>query len=467
MPYTDDDLRAAAAEHCAAALEHVDLPEHVVEHLEDQVIPSSKGYNPRTWGSLPEAQRDLAYELATDLVLDAAWRAEQLVGHIPAPDAPRVASPTTTPILTPLAELPFTSDDILTAAVRVAAKQIAWASDDASDIWATMDGQFIQSTLGNPVTARKWSTLPQDQREPVEVRVYELLYEARDLVGTLFAPEPRPAPIANVAPPFLAGPGHNPMLPGQPLQLAAWIRAEREGATRYTSPCGRVRAEARTTDTSTGTDTTWTTSCHALLTGREIWHAQFDPQTPPEIVAALHTAIATQLATAPRALFDPSTPPDAGLAPLRTAGWFAETVPGYIAWTEPSAEIATIGRCTDPGSLAAGKSDDWVLSGGVLGPGPKEGWYAQLSARIPAELLAAVTGAVADRTPVERLGRDLTDEHLIYLDVQPLNTVGKTQAPAPTRAGAAALRTAVTQPSAAQPLHHADSGRPEPARRGR
>ncbi|WP_405000749.1 DUF317 domain-containing protein [Kitasatospora cathayae] len=70
--------------------------------------------------------------------------------------------------------------------------------------------------------------------------------------------------------------------------------------------------------------------------------------------------------------------------------------------------MASVTRTIDPLALAAGANGDWVISGGTLGPGTKQGWYIEMSPTIPAPLLNAATTALTSRAPVERLSLTLS-----------------------------------------------------------
>ncbi|WP_149030354.1 MULTISPECIES: DUF317 domain-containing protein [unclassified Kitasatospora] len=114
----------------------------------------------------------------------------------------------------------------------------------------------------------------------------------------------------------------------------------------------------------------------------------------------------------------------------------------------PTAEMASVYRCTAPaGQMFVGESRAWQISGGKLGPGEVEGWTIEMSENIPAPLLEAVTAAMADPAPVARLGRDLTSEHLLYLDVRPL--APKAASGPSARALAARTRVVLSPPAPA------------------
>ncbi|MFC9327941.1 DUF317 domain-containing protein [Kitasatospora sp. NPDC057015] len=466
--FTDEDVRRVTALSIANVLEWVSYgpAEEVAVMFAEQTIPSTRGpAGAVTWGQLPQEQLDLATALVTDLVLDAAWRSELLVGLQPEPGRRNwSAAPTSLPRTDlALSDLVFTNDDLYEAAAVVCTQWIHWG-DDESGLGDVMDDEVIASTAHGP-DRRTWKDLDPDTREKADQAVRALYATTATATPTLFAPQwlPDPPPLVRAGPVYLAGPGHNPGTAARPLLDRGWTVAEGDGETLYTSHCGRLRAQARTT----AVGTTWVTTSNSPLSGAERWRAEFDPLTPPEIVAALHTSIAERLTSDPRSLFNPVQLPDTGLQPLIEAGWHDYySTPATIAWTEPDTEMATIGRNIDPTRDPRGQDTDWVLSGGSLGPGAKEGWYAKLSLQTPAPLLAAVTGAVVDRAPVERLGRDLTPEHRIHLDVTPLPASRPVRSTA-RRIEAARSRTTRATPEPVPRAADAGTATPGPAGRSR
>ncbi len=450
-PYTETDLREAAAELCEQVLEEVEGSGPVVDwYIVTRVIPSSQSRTPTMWGRLPPEQRALASLLVEDMVVAAAASAPALLDlELGANLDPRTASrKPTPPLTTDLRELSFTMDDLKDAAACVAASQIN----------AMVDRSWIAEVLHDlPVgdgTTWTWGSLPEAQHKQALQRIDRLLAGAVERIPELFAPDFRPAPLALVAPVYLAGPGHDRTSAAKPLTDRGWTTEEQGATTVYTSPCQQLRAQS-TTD---GYGTTWTASFHYLGSDAEDWRATADHRTPPEIVTALHAA----LAAGPGALVWPSKNTEDGLTPVIAAGWDDSSTSEHLIWDAPESGMARGYRCTAPtGQRFPGESRAWQISGGKLGPGEVEGWIIEMSENIPAPLLEAVTAAMTDPTPVARLGRDLTSEHLAYLEVRPLlpkappgpspralaaRTRVVLSPPAPTASGSTAASNPLDQP---------------------
>ncbi|WP_030458896.1 DUF317 domain-containing protein [Kitasatospora sp. NRRL B-11411] len=436
-PYTETDLREAAAELCEQVLEQIEDSGPVVDwYIVTRVIPSSRSRTPTIWGRLPPEQRALASLLVEDMVVAAAASAPALLDlELGANLDPRTASRRRTPSLTmDLDELSFTMDDLKDAAACVAASQInamvnrGWIAEALHDL-PVGDG-----------TKWTWGSLPEAQHQQALQRIDRLLAGAVERIPELFAPDFRPAPLALVAPVYLAGPGHDRTSTAKPLTDRGWTIEKQGNTTVYTSPCRRLRAES----TADATGTSWTASFNYPPSGEEVWRVTADRRTPPEIVTALHTA----LAASPGELIRPVGNAEDGLVPIIAAGWHDNSTREHLMWDAPDAEMASVYRCTAPaGQMFVGESRDWQISGGKLGPGEVEGWTIEMSENIPAPLLEAVTAAMADPAPVARLGRDLTSEHLLYLDVRPL---APTAASGPSaRALAARTRVVLSPPALA------------------
>ncbi|MFJ6620027.1 DUF317 domain-containing protein [Kitasatospora sp. NPDC091335] len=435
-PYTDEDLLAVAIDLSAEAMESIE-DFRDADMIGDQVIPSTRATAARTWDDLPQDQKHLAYTLLTDMVLDAARRAPLLFGREPEPgSAPRRASRLPTPQLhTPLRDLSFTNEDLRAAAVWLGERRMYWDPSALSD---AMWDEIILSTAGH-AEPRTWGTLPYQQHEEAIRRAEKLISDAAERATLLFDRPSGPEPLALVSPLYLAGPGHHGRdLAAAPLRDRGWtVAQEPGGATVYTSPCARVIARARTDSTGTA----WTTTHRRPLSGGEQWWSSADGCTPTEITAALHEALATTLEGRPHDLFHPVAPNTDALDSVIDAGWHDRySGPNRISWTAPNAEMATITRLITMHS--PDQSTDWVISGGSFGSGSRGGWYLEMPANVPAPLLAGVTEALADPAPVARLGRDLTSENLVHLDVRPLETRRRTTSPA--RVAAARTRTVGT-----------------------
>ncbi|MGW2397065.1 DUF317 domain-containing protein [Kitasatospora sp. NPDC001664] len=427
--YTETDLREAAAELCEQVLEQIEGSGPVVDwYIVTRVIPSSRSRTPTIWGRLPPEQRALASLLVEDMVVAAAASAPALLDlELGANLDPRTTSrKRTPPLTTDLGELSFTIDDLKDAAACVAASQInamvnrGWIAEALHDL-PVGDG-----------TKWTWGSLPEAKRQQALQRIDRLLAGAVERIPELFAPDFRPAPLALVAPVYLAGPGHDRTSAAKPLTDRGWITEKQGDTTVYTSPCRRLSAQSTTDHTGTS----WTASFNYLPSGEEVWQVTADPRTPPEIVTALHTT----LAASPGELVRPAGNAEDGLVPIIAAGWHDNSTREHLRWDALDTGMASVYRCTAPaGQLFVGESRAWQISGGKLGPGEVEGWTIEMSENIPAPLLAAVTTAMTDPAPVARLGRDLAFEHLQYLDVRPLVPRG----PAGPSARALAARTRV------------------------
>ncbi|MCG6497002.1 DUF317 domain-containing protein [Kitasatospora sp. A2-31] len=453
-PYTETDRREAAAEVCEEALEWTEDLDHTPDgYIEDRVIPSSRTGTPTTWGQLPPEQKALAYLLVEDMVIAAAASTPALFDLDPGANLdPRTASKKPTPPLTTaLNELTFTIDDLKDAAAHAAAMQINWV--DPSGLADTLHDRPIAAAADG--TGPTWGSLPDAQREQAFREVDRLLTRAAERTTELFAADFRPAPLALVSPVYLAGPGHDRTAAAKPLTDRGWTTEEHGDITVYTSPCRRLRAQSTTDDNGT----TWTASFNSLLSGEEVWRASADRRTPPEIVAALHTA----LAASPGELVRPSGNAEDGLAPVIAAGWHDTSTREHLMWDAPDAEVASVYRCTAPaGQMFAGESRAWQISTGKLGPGEVEGWSIEMSENIPAPLLEAVTAAMTDPAPVARLGRDLTPEHLVDLVVRPL--VPQTPPGPSARVLAARTRIVLSPPAATTSPSANAASPPDPPR---
>ncbi|WP_308431121.1 DUF317 domain-containing protein [Kitasatospora griseola] len=446
-PYTETDLREAAAELCEEALEEVEHLDFVPEwYIVDRVIPSSRSRTPTTWGQLPSEQRALACLLVEDMVIAAAASAPALLDlDLGANLDPRTASRKPTPPLTAaLSELPFNISDLKDAAAYAAAAQIN--GTDLSGIAEALHDRPVGDG-----TTWTWGSLPTAQHEQALHAIDRLLTGAAARTPELFAPDVRPAPLAIVAPVYLAGPGHDRTAAAKPLTDRGWTTEKQGPTTVYTSPCRRLRAQSTTDDTGTS----WTASFNYLLSGEEVWRVTADPRTPPEIVTALHTA----LAASPSELIRTAGNAEDGLVPIISAGWHDNSTREHLIWDAPGGEMASVYRCTAPaGQMFVGESRAWQISGGS----EAEGWTIEMSENIPAPLLEAVTAATADPTPVARLGRDLTSEHLLCLDVRPL--VPKAPPGPSARSLAARTRVVLSPPAPAASRSTAASNPPDQPR---
>ncbi|MEV0530737.1 DUF317 domain-containing protein [Kitasatospora sp. NPDC050463] len=241
-----------------------------------------------------------------------------------------------------------------------------------------------------------------------------------------------PSPVL-VSPLYLAGPAGPRELATAPLLEHGWsVRTDRS-TTTYTSPSTLHHVVV----TPESAIWAWTITGLHHAGGPPAWRAAADAKTPPEIIAALTTAV-TQLPGPrdPRRALPPST---AALDQLAAAGWQRlPHLPDDIIYVEPVHGLARVSRSL-PAAHHAFRRDDWHINGGRLNLGPREGWYIEMDSSIPSPLLAAVTGALLDRTPVERPRHSLADEHLPHLDI---TTVQPDRTLAAGRASAARSSTA-------------------------
>ncbi|MFE6053079.1 DUF317 domain-containing protein [Kitasatospora sp. NPDC056446] len=435
-PYTETDLREAAAELCEEVLEEIEHFDFIPEwYIVDRVIPSSRSGTPTTWGQLPSEQRALACLLVEDMVIAAAASSPALLdldlgANLDARTASRKPTP---PLTTALNELPFNISDLEEPAAYAAATLI-----NGVDLSGIAD--MLHDRPVGDGTKWTWGSLPTTEHEQALHAIDRLLTGAAARTPELFAPDFRPAPLALVAPVYLAGPGHDRTAAVKPLTDRGWTTEKQGNTTVYTSPCRRLRAQSTADDTGTS----WTASFNYLLSAEEGWRVTADRRTPPEIVTALHTA----LAASPGELIRPAGNAEDGLVPIIAAGWHDNSTREHLMWDAPDAEMASVYRCTAPtGQIFVGESRAWQISGGKLGPGEVEGWTIEMSENIPAPLLEAVTAAMADSAPVARLGRDLTSEHLLYLDVRPL--APKAASGPSARALAARTRVVLSPPAPA------------------
>ncbi|MFJ4676847.1 DUF317 domain-containing protein [Kitasatospora sp. NPDC088783] len=432
--HVDEDLTRAAAQALKSLLASADgylNVEQVVESLADFPLTSHQGHT--TWGELPGEQQHLAAMLTLDLVMDSARYSHQLLG-LTDPPLPRAWEEQTrgaVPAL-PLGELAFGNEDLWSAAGLVAAEMIATA-DVPSGILEGI-GEHIASRA---VEGARWHDLPDHVWQPASDEVCRRFTALGDKAGQLFAPgSPRRAPLVEVAPLYLAGPGRlSARAPAAPLLAAGWQFIDTPFSDVYLSPCGRIRATALHEEGGAR----W----HAVHidppTGQRVWHVTADEQTPAEITTAVHAALAAALAGAPDDLRHPAL--SGGLESLADAGWTMDGMPGRIVWTAPDG-MASVSRTTSAAALTDGANPNWVVSGGDRRPdGP--GWSIEMSRHSPRLLLQAVSAALADPAPVARLARQIPAAHSAHLITTTLEQ--RPAAPAGSdRAAAARHRTVDT-----------------------
>ncbi|KQV20966.1 DUF317 domain-containing protein [Kitasatospora sp. Root107] len=265
-------------------------------------------------------------------------------------------------------------------------------------------------------------------------------------------------PRVLVSPLYLAGPDGPRDQATAPLLQRGWTAQTGRLRTTYTSPSALLRVEARTDTTGPA----WIITGHHDPGGPLAWRAAADAKTPPEAIVALNTAVA-QLPGSDdpgRALPPSST----ALDPLIDAGW-RRFHPNDIVYIEPVHGLARIDRGA-PAAHHAFRRSDWFITAGRLGIGPRAGWHIEMSAHIPSPLLAAVTGALLDLTPVERPQHSLADEHLPYLDIARAPTRDRPLAASRTSAARGSTTTAPAHPAPAPaPTTPQPAEDPTPVRR--
>ncbi|MFE0762890.1 DUF317 domain-containing protein [Streptomyces smyrnaeus] len=168
------------------------------------------------------------------------------------------------------------------------------------------------------------------------------------------------------------------------------------------------------------------------------WQATFTTGTPPEVVAAITTAL-TQKASPwpggrrPRA--------DDVLRPLADAGWRRRENEWEIEFTSPD-RLATVLCDTTPGHPLDPEYEPWLISGGrTLGYGYE--WYAAFTTHTPPHLVTVTAARLADPAPVPR-----TDTAVLHAEATLHEAAGRSTTPANSpRASAALRRTSTTAPA--------------------
>ncbi|MFJ6783585.1 DUF317 domain-containing protein [Streptomyces yangpuensis] len=143
-------------------------------------------------------------------------------------------------------------------------------------------------------------------------------------------------------------------------------------------------------------DQPWWAIRHTRTASTPAWQASFGARTPAEIIAAFTDA-----------LTDPARPAASGspYEPLRNAGW--QPARDHSGLTSPDG-IAHVEHFTETGS------DTWFSDVAISGDPEGLIWRAQIGTGTPTHLVAAVTRALADPSPLRRdpqrlprLGQDL------------------------------------------------------------
>ncbi|QKW20649.1 DUF317 domain-containing protein [Kitasatospora sp. NA04385] len=469
--YTDHDLDLAAAQTLSSLLafaEQVVRVDDAIAVLADQVLPST-GQGPRAptvWGELPLEQRLLGAMLALDLVKDSARYVHRLLGLSDADAAAHshdrfgpdgvVNRPAWDRIVggavpaVPLESLRFTNEDLYAAAGTVAAHVIR--SIEADGVVAGFYDQPIAGRSTPDGESVCWGELPDHAQWPAHDEVRRRFTALGEAAGELFAPGmPRPAPLVEVAPAHLAGPGHlTASAPAAPLLAAGWTFADAL-FPRYASPCGRFRADEIPTANGTG----WLTVCTDPATGKPLWILDADERTPAEITTAVHQALAAPGTARTNLRYS------SWREPLAQAGWSQDSEAGHVFWSPPGDRTAMIDYTSDlvhtPGSTPG-----WLVTGGDIGPDVQAGWTIEMTDRAPRPLKTALATALTRTTPVARLARQVPAEHAKHLTLTPLKPRPAAPAVIISRAAAARHRTVGTGTTPADSPHVPEQHSPYP-----
>lgn len=230
-----------------------------------------------------------------------------------------------------------------------------------------------------------------------------------------------------VSPRHLAGPG----LEHPPLAAAmVWSSLKNAGCTTYTpdngpllctSPCQLVRAARMPNSTDGG----WKTVVYEDALGAPHWTVKWTQQTPVELIADFHHALAEAHAT--EALHSFSRATDV-YVPLLSVGW-SHTVDriGDQRFTDPTG-LATLTNHRQPHL-----GDTWNLRVRPETTGSSR-WSAGFSEHMPNSLVAAFTASMADTTPLYRRAGQLPKE--LHRDL--VTAPAPAPAPAPGRSEAVA-----------------------------
>ncbi|MEV8426470.1 DUF317 domain-containing protein [Streptomyces niveus] len=231
-----------------------------------------------------------------------------------------------------------------------------------------------------------------------------------------------------VSPRHLAGPG----LEQPPLAAAlVWSSLTKVGWSTNTpdewrpmlctSPCQLVRAAHMPNSTDGG----WKTAVYEDALAAPWWTASWSAETPAELIADFHHALAEAHATGSLHSLTSAT---AVYLPLLNAGW-SHTVDerGNQMFTSPD-RLATVTGQRRPSHV----SDAWSMN---VAPGTtgRCRWSAQFSKQVPNFLVAAFTTSLADTTPVYRTAGQLPKELGSYLVTEPAppSAPGRSEAASP------------------------------------
>ncbi|MFE0178035.1 DUF317 domain-containing protein [Streptomyces sp. NPDC059002] len=134
------------------------------------------------------------------------------------------------------------------------------------------------------------------------------------------------------------------------------------------------------------------------------WRVRFAPTTPPELPAALATALTAQAPDhdgTPHYLHPPGTPEEA-TAPLAEAGWMRDLGRHECAWYAPGQQAVLVTPLR-PDAHGHGGAN-WLLAA-RRATDHTALWYATAHPRTPTHLIRALCTQLTDPTPVPRTHR--------------------------------------------------------------
>ncbi|MFI1577644.1 DUF317 domain-containing protein [Embleya sp. NPDC020630] len=233
-----------------------------------------------------------------------------------------------------------------------------------------------------------------------------------------------------ISPPYLAGMGDSDHAFRVLETDFGWTWTKDPGHTESAhSPCDRARVTLAKREDDPDEQWDWTIHVDPGFGPDEAWRAEFEHETPVEVVRAAATTIARDLAGD-----EPTrTPTDIALtAVVDGAGWpirlYGHTAVGTMA---PDGLLAITRSYPSSGPRA----DDWTWH---LRAGEVDDivWAGRLSASMPHHVVTAVVDALTDPQPVLREARWLPNSSLHLIRVRPSHWV-------PT----AAMNTAAVPPA--------------------
>jgi len=218
--------------------------------------------------------------------------------------------------------------------------------------------------------------------------------------------------LLQVAPRYLAGQGDFSSQDDPLIKEHHWHHWKEKSTTDLyvVSPCHRIRMGFLPE-----CDHPWQMAAAPRPFAATAWSSSFSWDTPLEILAAFHNAVADGLRETPEdrygernfAALDEYPYPVAAV--LAAAGWTPSFADRSLTWTSPE-HLATVAlRGDGPGpqglgmSIKAGKRD-WA-------------WEADLDPGVPQHLMLALVTAMTDQRPVGRHRCDLHADQLPHLRI--------------------------------------------------